>query len=126
MTTAAVIWIIDDEQWPRAFLRAELIGRGYDAVGFHTIDDALAGHTERPPQVIVLELHGQKLDREALGRLLAAAVPVILLASMPEANDPLIADLRWAAVLHRPVSIGEIADAVIKAAGSVKSTRGES
>src|SRR5215471_17474158 len=28
-----VVWIIDAEQWPRALLRAELIERGFDAVG---------------------------------------------------------------------------------------------
>ena len=34
-----VIWIIDAEQWPRALLRAELIERGYDAVGYVTVRD---------------------------------------------------------------------------------------
>ena len=34
---ASVVWIIDVDQWPRAMLRAELIERGYDAVGYVTV-----------------------------------------------------------------------------------------
>src|SRR5689334_9573424 len=39
---APVVWIVDAEHWPRAYLRAELIERGYDAVGFVGVREALA------------------------------------------------------------------------------------
>jgi DNA-binding response OmpR family regulator len=116
MPSAQVIWIIDDEQWPRALLRAELIERGYEAIGFETIADALDSRLDRPPRAIVVELRGQRLVPSALEKLLAAGPPVILLAGMPEADDPRVKSRAWAAVLHRPVSIGEIAEAVSKAA----------
>lgn len=103
-----VIWIIDAEHWPRALLRAELIERGYDAVGFVTVDDALRVMPQRWPDAIVVEL--RHLAREEVARLLGAQVPVIAIAgSRPE---PWISDFPFAAVLRRPISIGEIADRV--------------
>ena len=42
-----VLWVIDSEQWPRAYLRAELIERGYDAYGFMTVSDALDSLSRR-------------------------------------------------------------------------------
>jgi hypothetical protein len=36
------------------------------------------------------------------------------IAGVPEINEPWASDLPFAAVLRRPVSIGEIADAVAK------------
>ncbi len=102
-----VIWIIDAEQWPRAMLRAELIERGYDAVGYITVRDAIDALPERRPEAIVVDLRGQPVP--LVERLLKLSVPVVIVGGVPEIND--LPDREWI-VLRRPVSIGEIADAV--------------
>ena len=38
--TKPVVWIIDWEQWPRANLRALLLDRGFDAIGFRELEEA--------------------------------------------------------------------------------------
>lgn len=103
-----VIWIIDAEQWPRAMLRAELIERGFDAVGYITVRDAIDALPERHPDAIVIDLRGQPLP--LVERLPKLRVPVIVIAGISEIND--LPDLGWAAVMRRPVSLGEIADRV--------------
>ena len=101
-----LIWIIDAEHWPRALLRAELIERGYDAVGFVTVDDALRVMPQRRPDAIVVEL--RHLAPEEVARLFGGDVPVIAIA--PTTTEPWVDEFPWAAILRRPVSIGEIAD----------------
>jgi len=103
-----VIWIIDREQWPRALLRAELIERGFDAVGYVSVADASPTIGERFPDAIVIELRGA--SREDAAELFQIGVPVTAIAGIPEPEW--IGEFPWAAVLRRPVAIGEIADAV--------------
>jgi hypothetical protein len=103
-----VIWIIDADQWPRAMLRAELIERGLDAVGYLKPADALAHLGARFPDLIVANL--REMTRDEVADLFRVGVPVIGIVAIPE--PPWIADFEWAALLRRPVSIGEIADAV--------------
>ena len=103
-----VVWIIDTEQWPRALLRAELIERGFDAVGYETVRDAIDSLPDRPPDAIVVDLKGQPMP--LVERLLKIGVPVIVVGGVPDIND--LPEGGWAAVLRRPVSLGEIADAV--------------
>ena len=103
----SVVWIIDAEQWPRAMLRAELLERGFDAVGYLTVRDAIDALPERVPAVIVVDLRGQPMG--LVERLLKLHVPVIAIGGAIE-----VAELpagEWI-VLQRPVSIGEIADRV--------------
>ena len=107
-----VVWIIDAEQWPRALLRAELIERGFDAVGYVTVGDAIESLPLRPPDAIVVDLRGQPL--RFVERLPGIGVPVLVVGGTPEIND--LPELGWAAVMRRPVSIGEIADRVASAA----------
>ena len=67
----ASVWIIDDQQWPRAALRAELLERGYEAVGFRRVLHALARLEEADvarPAVVVLELRGQPRREHGLAR----------------------------------------------------------
>ena len=103
-----VIWIIDSEQWPRALLRAELIERGFDAVGYVSVADASPAIGERFPDVIVIDLRGA--SREEAAELFQIGVPVIAIAGIPEPEW--IGEFPWATLLRRPVSIGDIADAV--------------
>src|SRR5262249_12849960 len=118
-----IIWIIDSEQWPRACLRAELIERGYDAVGFNDIKRALPALRNRRrnrPDVIVLELRGQEVTRKGLGALIAVGAPLILLGGAQEVNDPLIKEFRFAAILKRPITLGKIADVIDDIVGSAR------
>lgn len=103
-----VVWIIDAEHWPRALLRAELIERGFDAVGYETVRDAIDSLPSRPPNAIVVDLRGQPVPQ--VERLLRIGVPVVIVGGVPEIND--LPDAPWAAVLRRPVSLGEIAERV--------------
>jgi len=102
------ICIIDPEQWPRAFLRAELIERGYDAVGYLNVQDAERTLRARFPDVIVVEL--RDISREDVGKLFQLGVPVIGIVSQPEPEW--LSDFKWGALLRRPISVGEIADRV--------------
>jgi|SRR5215471_14927243 len=109
------IWIIDSEQWPRACLRAELIERGYDAIGFTEIKGALSGLRSRrrkSPNVIVLELRGQKVKREILGALTAIPAPLIVIGGAQELNHPLIKEFAFPTILRRPVTLGSVADVI--------------
>src|SRR5262245_60254779 len=96
--TEPVVWIVDDEQWPRACLRAELIERGFDAYGFITIPDAFGALRRRSspkPEAIILELRGQNFTPDVLDAIQNLAVPTILLTSSTESTDPLILQRRW-------------------------------
>src|SRR5712664_4053499 len=77
-----VIWIIDADQWPRAMLRAELIERGLDAVGYLKPADALAHLGARFPDLIVVDL--RDATREDVAQLFQVGVPMIGIAGMPE------------------------------------------
>lgn len=113
--TKPVVWIIDSQQWPRAYLRAELIARGFDAVGFLDLSQALTGLTDpnyRRPQIIVLELHGLSLRQEDLGTLARVGIPTIALGGAVELNEEVVREFKWAAVIQRPFTIGRVADVV--------------
>ena len=105
-----VVWVIDGEQWPRALLRAELIERGFDAVGYLTVRDAIDALPMRRPDVIVVEMRGQV--SRLVARLPMIGAPVIVIAGAGEIAD--LPEVGFDTVMRRPVSIGEIADAVQK------------
>lgn len=103
----SVLWIIDAEQWPRAMLRAELVERGYDAVGYITVRDAIDSLPDRAPDAIIVDLRGQPLP--LVERLPKIGVPVVVIGGAVELNE--LPAGEWV-VMPRPVSIGEIADRV--------------
>ena len=103
--TMQTVWIIDSEQWPRAMLRAELIERGHDAVGYVTAADVSPA---RFPDIIVVELRG--VEHEEVAGLFKLGVPVIGIVSMPE--PAWLHEFKWGALLRRPISIGEIANTI--------------
>lgn len=108
--------IVSPEQWTRAGLRAELREHGVDAIGASDVADALrAGRPEPgrgPVALVVVEQDalGSDLDAGLLGRVRTRLgdPPVLLLAHATRAAPA----GAWAAVLKRPVSIGEIVEAV--------------
>ncbi|MGZ4811062.1 MAG: hypothetical protein ACXV7D_17185, partial [Thermoanaerobaculia bacterium] len=95
----AVIWIIDSDQWPRALLRAELIERGFDAVGYIEIADAIDSLPWRPPDAIVVDLRGQPMPQVA--KLLKIGVPVVVVGAETEMKH--LPQGAWAELLRRPV-----------------------
>ncbi len=116
MDRKPLIWIVDCDQWPRAALRAELIERGYEAVGHVLLGDALkdlgAGGPQARPDALILELRGQEVSQVGLRELAGSSIPVIILGGNVELNDPSLRQFQWAAVRRRPITLGEIADSV--------------
>ncbi len=115
---APLIWIVDAEQWPRAALRAELIERGYDAVGYAGLGEPLAllriPQPPAKPRAIVLDLQGQEIGEDALEELSRSEIPIILLGGVPDINEPAIRLFKPAVLLKRPIMLGEIADRLQK------------
>ena len=115
-TTGPVVWIVDADHWPRAYLRAELIERGYDAVGFVSLSDALArlhvsGGAPRP-RLAVVDLAGQAAELKLLPALARAGVPLVGIGAAAATAADAVQQVPWAAYLRRPLTIGDIADAV--------------
>ncbi len=112
-----IVWIVDSEQWPRAGLRAELIERGCDAIGYATLVEAAAllKYSGVPrPQVIVFELRDQALRREPVEVLVSSGIPIVLLGGAIELNNPILHEFNSAAVIQRPYTLGAVADEVIE------------
>ena len=112
------IWIIGADHWPRALLRAELIERGYDATGFVTLEDAarrLMLPPARRPALLVLDRRDQVVDEQTSALLSRARVPILVVADIAHpAGEPLVPVVE---ILHRPVTMGSIADAVDRLIG---------
>ena len=116
------IWIVNADHWPRAFLRAELIERGYDATGFVTLEDAigrlrLTRARDRRPALLVLDRHEQAMDETTSELLSHAGVPVLAVADLAHPSGERIGPI--VEVLRRPLTIGNIADAVDRIARKV-------
>jgi hypothetical protein len=112
---APPIWIVDADQWPRACLRAELIERGYDAIGFTTIDAMLARlgrPAVDPPRVVLLDLDGQAVTPPGLAALARHPAKLVLTGGAAALASPALEGAAADRVLPRPVSLGERADAV--------------
>jgi hypothetical protein len=105
-----VVWIIGQEHWERAELRAELIERGYDADGFAGMQDALAALRvpARPrPAAVLIDLRGLLYTAQELAALQRLGVPLLALAGAGEGTGG-----QWTAVLRRPLTVGQTVDAV--------------
>ena len=114
-----IIWIIDNNHWERANLRAVLIECGYEVEGFVDISHALLmlyGEKVEKPGVIVLEIKNLQYRGAELDELFRIGVPVILLSGVYEEME-LARGHQWAAVLRRPFTIGQVAQAAARLAG---------
>jgi DNA-binding response OmpR family regulator len=110
------IWLIDAEHWPRSLLRAELIERGCDAVGYASAGDAavaLRSGTPPVPDIIVLELRGQSMCPDLLAALTEPGIPIVILGGAVELDNPLLVGKPWGAVFRRPFTIGAVADEIV-------------
>ena len=112
------IWIIGADHWPRAHQRAELIERGYDATGFASLEDAvkrLMLPPARRPALLVLDQRDQVVDERTAALLSRARVPILVVADIAHPGGPVLGPV--AEILHRPVTMGSIADAVDRQIG---------
>ena len=110
-----LVWVIGADHWPRAVLRAELIERGYHAVGFSAVGDAatrLVLARAPAPALIVLDLQQQQIDARLLDLVFRPAIPLVAVAGATEASDQALRRRGWAAFLQRPITLGAIADTV--------------
>jgi hypothetical protein len=108
------VLLVMPDQWPRALLRAELREMGYDAVGARDVAQALrypAARPDRGPVGAILVDSAALVDPGAdrLPALLErhAGAATVLVAPAGEA-----AGGSWRRVLHRPLSIGDIAGVI--------------
>ncbi len=96
-------------------LRAELIERGYDAIGFVEIQDALLGIYVRPAgkaSIVILDLTDLDVTRTQLFTLAALKIPTIILGGAVELNNPILNEFTWAAIFRRPFLIGDVVAAI--------------
>jgi hypothetical protein len=116
-----MVWIISADHWPRALLRAELIERGFEAIGFVEIRDAvieLIRSRSRRPRVVVVDPRDRAIDEHALAPLVEAAVPLLAIAGALQASDATLRRISWVEELRLPIAIGQIADAVERHTGA--------
>ncbi len=114
------IWIIDSNHWERVNIRAVLIDLGYEVEGFVSIFHAvvmLYREIVEKPAVIVLEIKNLPHVGHELEELARIRAPIILLTGVYEDTD-LAGKHRWAEVLRRPFSVGQVAEAVERLAGA--------
>jgi hypothetical protein len=110
-----VVWIIQAEQWPRAYLRAELIERGFQAIGFEHMGEAISAlrlGTHENPFVLLIDLQKLQLNADEINALSLTPIPKILLGGAVELNEEWIGSIGGALLLRRPFTIGELADLV--------------
>jgi hypothetical protein len=113
--TQRTVWIIDRQDWPRAFLRAELIERGFEVESFLSLSHALRALTDAQhprPHLIVLELRDLDPQPAELETVTHAGIPTLLLAGGIKLSSERVQGQPWTAVLRRPVTIGQVADKV--------------
>lgn len=107
------VWIVSGDHWPRAYLRAELIERGYDATGFVSVKDAvrrlIVARSQRPA-LLVVDLAGQLIDEKLRATLIGERLPILAIAGSAYADRDRPG--LFVGVLRRPLTIGAIADAV--------------
>ncbi len=106
------VWLIDADHWPRALLRAELLERGYDVIGFERVDDAilrLAVERQRRPELVIIDVEGLEVSRSALRLLGAGGARLLGIVGVGCGET---GRLEWTELLRRPVTLGQVADVV--------------
>ncbi len=110
-----MVWIIQTEHWPRAYLRAELIERGFQAIGFQRMQEAFAALRHgiyENPFLLVIDLRDSALEEREITALSHLSIPKILLGSALVLNETWIDRIIGALLIKRPFTIGELADLV--------------
>jgi hypothetical protein len=108
------ILLVMPAQWPRALLRAALRELGYDAIGTRSVNGARAllpsGEGRGPVRLILIDqdalTEDAQRDLEKLRR--ASDAPLVLVAPATRR----VSEGGWAGVLRRPLTVGELAQAI--------------
>ena len=109
------VWIVSSQQWPRIYMVAELLERGFRTAVFENSEDFLAAFLAiygRKPDVILLELTDLSITNELLAALEESRVPVIALGSETSLSREITKDFKWAGIIRRPYTIGTAVDMV--------------
>jgi DNA-binding response OmpR family regulator len=110
-----MVWIIDRQQWPRALLRAELLERGYEAIGFVGVAEALSAFLRRRyvrPKLIIIELKDLLDGEERIRALAGLGIPTIFLVGAAEEQRAILEGLGWTVLLKRPFTIDRVMEEV--------------
>jgi len=123
------ILLVMPDHWMRALLRAELIERGYDAVGAPDLTTALlARPTEKDRGPVRAILIDQDALVEPATRLLDLLLsrhrkPAVLLLARSMMDIP---PGSWDRIVRRPALIGEIASAIEETVGPAEQSPAQS
>jgi hypothetical protein len=108
------VLVIMAEQWPRALLRAALEDAGYDAVGARSVLEAMRQEVVVPDRgavgLIVIDrpvVAGAESSLAELNRRFGTPIAMLLTSAVGHAPEG-----PWKAILRRPVSIGQVVQAV--------------
>lgn len=121
------IWVIDADHWPRAYILAELTERGYDVTGFETVRAAVVRLLMTPadrPMLVVVDLHEQLADQKALASLSRQELPTVAIADATAAAERGFGGRTWAALLHRPLTIGAVVEVIARILSERERSRG--
>jgi len=109
--SGARILVVDDELQIRRLLSRGLIGAGYDAIAIASGEEGLDAFSERPADLVVLDLAMPGIGGLETCRLLRerSAVPIIILSVQEREEDKIAAlDLGADDYLTKPFSMGEL------------------
>jgi len=109
-----LIWIIDNNHWERANIRAALMERCCEVEGFVSIFHAvvmLYREIVEKPDAVVLEIKNLPYRRPELDELARVGAPIVLLTGVYNDRE-LAGKQKWAAVLRRPFTIGRVISTV--------------
>ncbi|RME96890.1 MAG: hypothetical protein D6773_16535 [Alphaproteobacteria bacterium] len=107
------IWLVSVNQWERALLRAELLERGLEVIGFVHPEHALYALSlpvYRRPDLMVVDLTGIIKPDVTLPLLAATRLSVVLLGGQLQLRHPVVKQHRWRHIVARPVRLGDLAD----------------
>jgi FixJ family two-component response regulator len=114
-----VIWIIDNNHWERAGIRALLMEHGFTVEGFVSISKAMLMFSLKiveKPAAILLDIKNLTYMPIEVDELAGLEVPIVLLTGVFEAGY-LPEKYKWAEVLRRPFTMGQAADLVERLVG---------
>jgi hypothetical protein len=91
--------------------------RGYEAVGFLHLRHVLAALRSpdaSKPLLIILELFNLPVHGKELEALASCGIPTVVLGGAVVLNEEIVQKHRWAALMKRPFTLGDVADLVKK------------
>ncbi len=107
----------------RALVRAQLLEEGFEATGLESVSDAIQLLTWNRirADILLIDPHGQDLDAASVSELrrLTGDAPVVAVLRRTIPAEDVVQMLRPAQVLYRPLTVGQVVDAVRRLARPV-------